>query len=286
MSVKKSARSAIKAQVVRAVQGAPPPTVLKYVAAAQGQDHMHIPSTRDNGRVDEQGLPVPPEYLWDGLGANLNEYLTVGKEHADNMRAALARHGFEMPDKILDFGCGAGRMIRWLKPEAERGTVWGCDITAEYIHWLQRNLRPPFRFFTSTTMPTLPFPDGHFGLVYAGSVFTHIADLAEAWVLEVRRIVKTGGLAYLTVHDPAAANLMMTFDEYEQKPAAPERLEEYGGLPDDLGMLALDRWPERPSTNVFYSRDWWQESLAPMFRVLEITEGAYGYQTAFLAQAV
>ena len=222
MSVKKAARSAIKAQVVRAVQGAPPPTVLKYVAAAQGQDHMHIPSTRDDrGRLDEQGLPVPPEQLWDGLGANLIEYLSVGKEHADNMRQALARQSVEMPDTILDFGCGAGRMIRWLKPEAERGIVWGCDITAEYIHWLQRNLRPPFRFFTSTTLPTLPFPDGYFGLVYAGSVLTHIADLAEAWLLELRRIIRPGGVAYLTVHDAAAADLVERSTHTSRRPLLP-----------------------------------------------------------------
>ena len=200
-------------------------------------------------------------------------------------RQALAKHGFEMPDTILDFGCGAGRMIRWLEPEAKRGTVWGCDILAEDIEWLQRNLRPPFRFFTSTTLPTLPFPDGYFGLVYAGSVFTHIADLAQAWLIEVRRIIEVSGIAYCTIHDKAAAERMKT-PLHEQKVVLPERLEALGGLPDDLGMLALDRWPETGGTNVFYSHDWWRESLTPMFRILDVIEGAYGYQTAFVAQAV
>lgn len=286
MDITKPAKSKIKSRLISAVQSGPPsPVALKYIPAATGQEHMLISTRRGDGHVDEQGLPVPPEALWRGLGANLNEYLDVGKEHAENMRQALTQHGFEMPDTILDFGCGAGRMIRWLKPEAERGTVWGCDVLAEDIQWLQRNLRPPFRFFTSTTLPTLPFPDGYFGLVYAGSVFTHIADLAQAWLLEVRRIIKPGGIAYLTIHDRATVE-RMKIPLYEQKSIAPDRLEAYGGLPDDLGMLALDRWPETGGTNVFYSHDWWRECLTPMFSILDIIEGAYGYQTAIVAQAV
>lgn len=286
MNVTNHAKKAIKRRLVKALQDEPPsPLALKYIPAAQGQNDMTISPTRDDGHVCELGLPVPPEAHWRGLGANLNEYLNVGKEHAENMRRALETHGFEMPSTILDFGCGAGRMIRWLKPEAERGTVWGCDILAEDIQWLQRNLRPPFRFFTSTTLPSLPFPDGYFGLVYAGSVFTHIADLAEAWLLEVRRIIRRGGIAYLTIHDRAAAERMMT-PIYEQKAFLPEMLEAYGGLPDDLGLLALDRWPETGGTQVFYSHDWWREALTPMFDILDIIEGAYGYQTAFVAQAI
>lgn len=285
-AIPKPVRRAIKAQLISAIQDEqPPPAALKYIPAAPGEKNMLIPASRDNGRVCPLGLPVPPEQLWRGLGANLNEYLNVGKEHTDNMRKSLKNQGVEMPDTILDFGCGAGRMVRWLKPEAERGVVWGCDIQGEDIQWLQRHLSPPFRFFTSTTLPTLPFADGYFGLVYAGSVFTHISDLAQAWLLELRRIIKPGGVAYLTIHDRETAERMKT-PIYEQKAFAPEELEAYGGLPDDLGILALNRWPETGATNVYYSHDRWRESMTPMFEILDIVAGGYGYQTAVVAQAV
>jgi SAM-dependent methyltransferase len=264
----------------------PKSTILKYIPADAGQKNMLIARSRDESPdLCELGLPVPPEAFWRGLGANRKEYLNVGKEHVENMRAALKKNNIETPDTILDFGCGAGRMIRWLKPEAERGVVWGCDIGAEHIQWLQRNLRPPFRFFTNTTMPILPFTDGYFGLVYAGSVFTHIADLAQAWLLEVRRIIRPGGIAYLTIHDKET-EVRMRKPLYEQTSPLPEILDAYGKLPNNLGLLALGRWPETGGTNVFYSHEFWRESLTPMFEILDIVPGAYGYQTAFVARAV
>ena len=283
-AIPKPVKRAIKARLISALQHEqPPPAALKYIPAAPGEKNMLIPASRDNGRRCPLGLPVPPEELWRGQGPNVDHYLNVGKEHTENMRQALKKHGFEMPDTILDFGCGAGRMVRWLKPEAERGVVWGCDIQGEHIQWLQRHLRPPFRFFTSTTLPTLPFVDGYFGLIYAGSVFTHVGDLAQAWLLELRRIVKPGGIAYLTIHDRETEKRIKIDGE---KAIHLGVLEEYGGLPDDLGMLVLNRWPETAGTMVFHSHDWWRESLTPMFEILDIVEGAYGYQTAVVAQAV
>lgn len=52
---------------------------------------------------------------------------------------------------------------------------------------------PSFRFVTTTTLPHLPFADGYFHMIHAGSVFTHIADLAEAWLLEIRRVLARAG---------------------------------------------------------------------------------------------
>jgi SAM-dependent methyltransferase len=68
----------------------------------------------------------------------------------------------------------------------------------------------PCRYFcTTTTAPHLPFEDGYFDLIYAGSVFTHIADLADAWFLELKRIVRPGGRLYITVHDKHTIDLAL-----------------------------------------------------------------------------
>jgi ubiquinone/menaquinone biosynthesis C-methylase UbiE len=68
--------------------------------------------------------------------------------------------------------------------------MWGVDINARHINWCQLNLRPPFSFATTTTAPQLPFEDGYFDLIYSGSVFTQLSDLADAWILELRRVVR------------------------------------------------------------------------------------------------
>lgn len=38
-------------------------------------------------------------------------------------------------------------------------------------------------------------------MVFAGSVFTHISEMEEAWLLELRRVTRPGGVLYVTVHD-------------------------------------------------------------------------------------
>jgi len=48
-------------------------------------------------------------------------------------------------------------------------------------------------------MLRLPFEDSSFDLVYCGSVFTHVSDLADAWFLELRRILRKGGYAYINL---------------------------------------------------------------------------------------
>jgi hypothetical protein len=49
--------------------------------------------------------------------------------------------------------------------------------------------------------PPLPYPDGHFDLVFNHSVFTHIdARRQDLWLAELRRVLRPGGIALLTVH--------------------------------------------------------------------------------------
>ena len=45
------------------------------------------------------------------------------------------------------------------------------------------------------------FSDSYFDLIFTGSAFTHIDDLAEAWLLELRRLLSEKGRVYITIHD-------------------------------------------------------------------------------------
>jgi ubiquinone/menaquinone biosynthesis C-methylase UbiE len=74
-----------------------------------------------------------------------------------------------------------------------------------------RSKDAPLHFVTTTTAPHLPFEDDYFDLVYCGSVFTHISDLADAWLLEIRRILRTGAYAYITIHDNKSVRLLQVF---------------------------------------------------------------------------
>ena len=44
--------------------------------------------------------------------------------------------------RVLDFGCGAGRVLRWFTAEAERCEFLACEIDAASVAWLEKNLSP------------------------------------------------------------------------------------------------------------------------------------------------
>src|SRR5262249_36374105 len=92
----------------------------------------------------------------------------------------------------LDWGCGCGRVLRhW--SQLSRTRVYGCDIDPRMIEWCRANL--PFASVTVTELdPPLPYADDSFDLIYAFSVFTHLAEeLQHAWMGECRRVLSPGG---------------------------------------------------------------------------------------------
>ena len=180
------------------LKGLPIPA-LKYIPLDQDENAFLVPEGHDHGlAIAADGLPLPPLALLQGYADSAEGYFMGGEANVRSMVDALRAAGFELTpgDHILDFGCGIGRMTRQLRRFAEAAEVWGVDISARHIFWCKRHLSPPFRFATTTTIPHLPFRDGQFSLVFAGSVFTHIDDLADAWLAEVRRVIKPGGAAY------------------------------------------------------------------------------------------
>jgi SAM-dependent methyltransferase len=233
---------------------------------------------------ESSSLPIPPRDLWLGYGDSVEGFLACGEEHIRNMRTVIADAGarIESAGRILDFGCAAGRMIRWLHDLADSCEIWGTDICAHWIAWCKQYLCPPFHFATTTTSPHLPFEDRYFGLIYAGSVFTHFDDLAEAWFLELRRLLRPGGLLYITVHDQATVakaaawpedfwlrRLMHSYPEYEEYARS------------EFGMFTLGRWM---GSLVFYDVDYLTRKLEPFYKTLRVSVGAYAHQTGILLE--
>jgi ubiquinone/menaquinone biosynthesis C-methylase UbiE len=231
---------------------------------------------RDSGAE----LPTPPDRLWVGYGPTLEIWLNSGKEHVATMRKLLADSGydFEPGHRILELGCAAGRMMRWLNDVAPKCEIWGTDLDGDHIVWCKQHLSPPFHFFLTTTNPHLPFEDGYFDLIYAGSVFTHIDDLADTWFLELRRILKPGGRLYITIHDNNTIKMLAGGTRNLSKTLySREELFEH----DDYSMFTIGRFMR---SQVFYDRESLMRTLEPMFATLSATNCAYGFQTALLLQ--
>jgi SAM-dependent methyltransferase len=96
--------------------------------------------------------------------------------------------------RVLDFGCGAGRTLRHFLDEATVSEIWGTDIDADSVAWLERHLCPPLHVRRNGVDPPLEFESGHFDLIWALSVFTHLADNSLSWLAELHRLLRPRGL--------------------------------------------------------------------------------------------
>jgi SAM-dependent methyltransferase len=200
-------------------------------------------------------------------------------------------------DRILELGCAAGRMTRWLANlDAE---VWGVDIWSTAILWCQDNLRP-LQFATTTMTPHLPFEDQSFDLVYCGSVFTHIDDLADTWFLELHRILRPGGRLYFTINDHHAVNIFDgnghpgDYERFYERTGGKDAWDQFVAMieaePDyqrfrnrDAYMVTLGR---SMSAHVMWDTDVLTDRLRWGYRLNVITPAAYGHQTTVLLERV
>ncbi len=150
-------------------------------------------------------LPQPPEHLQiRQLGGVWHRYFyREGRVIMNQLAAAFAEAGMPLGGAaaILDFGCGCGRVLGNFVDIPHVGVVWGCDIDAEAIAWNQASLAGIGRFCANPCVPPTAFANGQFDAIYSVSVFTHLPEeLQFAWLTELRRILRPGGVLIASVH--------------------------------------------------------------------------------------
>jgi len=109
--------------------------------------------------------------------------------------------GQHLEDKrILDFGCGYGRLLRLAYYFSDEEQVYGVDPWDRSID-LCRKAGLTKNVFMSDYLPlTLPLPESSFDLIYAFSVFTHLSERATKTCLEIlRKYIAPNGVLAITV---------------------------------------------------------------------------------------
>jgi ubiquinone/menaquinone biosynthesis C-methylase UbiE len=207
--------------------------------------------------------PVPPKELMARVGLGPasdieSAYLHIGDRL--NVDELLGPEWSWEGRRVLDFGCGCGRLLRQFLDEARLAEFHGSDTDAEMISWVRKHLCPPIADVrVNGERPPLDYPDDHFDLVTAFSVFTHIADGWSDWMLEIHRVLKPSGLLIATFLDSAAARTFVGLPWDEER----------GGM----GAVGFAN-PETSLPDVFHSHWWLREHWGRPFEIVELRPGA------------
>ena len=145
--------------------------------------------------------PVPPRALRKRVHGHtqLYSFERVGAAVcADILQAIRGQIELGTQSRVLDFGCGCGRVLVYFKDTVGCEMI-GSDIDGEAIAWCADNLSRFGSFVRNGALPPLPLADSSVDFLYSISVFTHLPERMQFdWLKELARVVRPGGLLLLT----------------------------------------------------------------------------------------
>lgn len=217
-------------------------------------------------------FPLPTTDDREGYyGPHHFSYWASGHRDWRLIREAAERLDVPVRD-YLDFGCASGRVVRHAALDDETDNVYGCDINRRHTDWIAQHLPSKVIAFQNHSIPNLPLPDSSLDIVSAYSVFTHIEVFETAWLMELRRILRPGGIAWVTVQTELTWDAMapgwplydalLQFDDFARQ--ATNR----GSLPEARTIYRA-RGDRSYSSHVFYSREYLRDTWA---RIMPIAE--------------
>jgi SAM-dependent methyltransferase len=138
-----------------------------------------LEKTRDDYNAIAEGFSSTRRFVWRGL-ESLYYYATPG-------------------DKVLDLGCGNGRLLQIFKGININYT--GVDNSEKLIESAKK-IYPNTTFLVADALH-LPFPSDYFDKIYSIAVLHHIPseELRLKFLEEAKRVLRPQGLLILTVWD-------------------------------------------------------------------------------------
>ena len=237
-------------------------------------------------KKDSYPVPLPEDregYYddrhYDFWLSGLEEYLKI-KRSAEKAGVSL-----NADTRILDFGCASGRVLRHFALQSE-SVCWGCDINENHVAWCNKYLPPNARVFQNSSLPHLQIQDNYYDVIYCMSVFTHIETFETSWLCEINRILKPGGIAYVTIHDETSWENMpkdwgvgyaiINHPEFKEKWLAE-------GFPHEK---FVSRWQadKSYSSNVFYKQKYIHRVWGKFMKIVDTIPMGSNYQTVMILQ--
>ncbi|WP_434222556.1 glycosyltransferase [Limnospira platensis CENA597] len=140
--------------------------------------------------------------------------------------------------KVLEIGCGVGRLIKPLRERFNR--VDGVDISENMIEFAKQYLadgQSNGELYVNNGSDLQDLPGEFYDLVYSTIVFQHIRSLSvvKSYFSEIFRVLKPGGYFRIQVHDRSAENL----GDFDEEGAENQQYYLYGNAYTDTQLRDL-----------------------------------------------
>ncbi len=221
----------------------------------------------------KETVPLPDATRIRRVHGAEGSFLIQGYTHFVNLRNALKRvckKDFTDFPEILDWGCGCGRLIRYLAG-LDGVSVTGVDIDADNVNWCRQNIGIG-RFLDIPLHPPTGLEEGSFDLLLGISVFTHLYEQDQfRWLGELRRLASDGAVLLMTIMSNAGVAFV--------KPSLPQLclFKQAGfldlGVNKDLYEMIQDKSYYR---NTFHTHEYILDRWSDFFEILEIIPAYIG----------
>lgn len=136
------------------------------------------------------------------MGDSADQFIAVKARWLLRQEPGLRRGGLD----LLDYGCGAGDMMRVLAGLGARAGFTGCDVSVGMLEEAAR--RWPADLGAAPTLAgqdgaRAPFADRRFDVAVISAVLHHVVPAERPAVYaELGRLLKPGGRLYVFEHNP------------------------------------------------------------------------------------
>lgn len=152
-----------------------------------------------NYRNTQVATAIHPDDHMFKTHARLDDYEIVGESGLQVMLSALAVSRKQTVYRIMDFGCGHGRVGRYFRAAFPNAEMWCADIDPSAVKFCA-NLFGAHAVQSTPNFNDLKLPKG-LDVIWVGSVFTHIdKGRMEALFDKLYEALGRGGLLIATFH--------------------------------------------------------------------------------------
>jgi len=150
--------------------------------------------------IDDPSLGLP------GFPSVYQQEVFVGKSNEVALAEAFTfykivkagSYPLRRSSRVLDFGVGWGRIIRFFLNDVDPANLHGVDVDDAILE-VARATGVPGNLAQIGPNAPLKYADGYFDVVYAFSVFSHLSEAsATFWLAELMRVLKPGGTLVMT----------------------------------------------------------------------------------------